>query len=147
MQNIFQNIPTWFYIIPVIMVLYFIGFLFYVKKSRNKKKDYIKENPTVSTVYCEIGQKGIKSLTVTIVSIDGERKLTWFAEGTKNAYMLFPGTHIIEATASTTRPGGVYKNVTEDFGPQKLEVEIEESKVYVLGFDIKNKEFTFTEKK
>ncbi len=145
MGNIFQNIPVYFFIIPVIMVLYFIGYLFYVKKDRSKKKDFMAENPTASTIYCQIGQKGIKSLSVQIHSIDGGHSFKHFQEGLRVAYVLMPGTHVIEASASTTRPGVVYRNVSETFGPVKLEVEVGTAKTYKLEFDIKNKEFMFNE--
>lgn len=146
MGNIFQNVPVYVLIIPAIMVLYLIGYLFYVKRDRNKKKDFMAENPTASTIYCQVGQKGIKSLSVQIHSIDGGHSFKHFQEGLRVGYVLMPGTHVIEASASTTRPGVVYKSVSETFGPTKLEVEVGTAKTYMLEFDIKNKEFTFNEK-
>ncbi len=144
-MEILKNIPVWFYIVPVIMVLYFVGYLFYVKKSRNKKQDFLDANPTASTVYCQVGQRGIKTVEVSIISIDGGHSYSHFNEGTKIAYMLLPGTHIIEATASSTRPGVMHKTVTETFGPVKLELEVGTSTSYTLGFDTKTNEFTFVE--
>lgn len=145
LQQSMGNMPVWVLIIPVIMVLYFIGYLFYAKNSRNKKQAYMEQNPTHSCVYCELAQKGIKSVQVSIHSIDGSAQTVWFNEGMRIAYMLAPGNHVIETTAETSRPGVMHKNVRTTYGPMKMEVEVKESRKYKIGFDVKAEEFTFTE--
>ena len=66
-------------------------------------------------------------------------------EGLRLAYAVTAGTHTVEASATTSRPGVLHKTVNETFGPVKLEVEVEPRKKYALGFNTKEKEFTFTE--
>lgn len=147
LKNLFPNLPPWLIIIPIIFVLYFIGYLIYVKKSRKKQKSYMDENPTVSKLYCEIAQKGIRSVQIYIHSIDEDTNigLKAFNEGTKYAYMLLPGKHVIEASATTQRPGIIHKNIIETYGPEKLEINVGQAKKYELGFDVKKEEFIFTE--
>lgn len=67
-------------------------------------------------------------------------------EGRKTGVYLLPGKHVLEATATKTRPWIMHKSVSTIFGPIKNEIEVEMQKVYVFGFDGENDTFTFQEK-
>lgn len=146
MSEMFKNIPVWYLIIPVIFVVYFIFYLLYLNKDKNRKAKYLAENPNTAVVYCESGQKGIKSLAVHITKINDEYPSLFIQTATHVEYLLQPGTYTLEVSAETSRPGVMYKTVRETFGPAKVEVVVEASKKYRLGFDTKQKEFTFIEK-
>lgn len=141
-----KNMPTWLIIFPIIIVVYFIGYLFYVKKSRGDKAAFLQQNPTAASVYMYVGQQLLKTVEVSIEKVDGEYHKNFFNEGTRIVYMILPGEHTLDVSASTTRPGVTHKTVTEIFGPQKIKVNIEANKSYIVGFDTKENTFTFTEK-
>ena len=103
------------------------------------------QNPDAALIYCGTTQSGIKTVELKIHTIDGVKHVDWFNEGLSLAYAVTSGTHIIEASATTSRPGVLHKTVNETFGPAKLEVEVEPRKKYKLDFDVKTNEFGFTE--
>lgn len=140
-----KGLPTWSYIAIGFLFFYLIAFIFYSKYAKNRKKTLINQNPDAAIIYCGTTQSGIKSVSLNIHTIDGVRHTDWFNEGLRLAYAVTAGTHTVEASATTSRPGVLHKTVNETFGPAKLEVEVEPRKKYNLGFDVKEKNFTFTE--
>ncbi len=144
-MDFLKTLPTWVWIIPVVIILYFVAISIYLKKNKNRKENYLEKNPNAAQISPMMGIKGVKSMNVTIQKIDGKIHKEVFTTGLKAVYIVNPGTHILEVEASTTRPGVVHKSVTEVFGPVKIEVEVEPKKKYMVGFNTKEKEFTFTE--
>lgn len=140
-----KSMPWWVFLIAGVFVVYFIVYLIYMHKRSGKKDTFRKEHPEAASVYAEHALKGIKAVQITIIQVDGAAYTEYYPEGTKQVYLLLPGRHVLEVQAQTQRPGVMYKSVMETFGPAKMEIEVEEKKKYTVGFDTKEKEFTFTE--
>ena len=143
--TLLKGLPTWSYFVVGLILFYLLSFIFYSKYSKNRKKTLMNQNPDAALVYCGTTQSGIKTVAINIHTIDGVKHADWFNEGLNLVYSVTAGTHTIEASATTSRPGILHKTVNEIFGPAKLEVEVEPRKKYALGFNTKEKEFTFTE--
>lgn len=140
-----KSMPWWVFLIAGIFVVYFVVCFICIHKKSVKKDEFRKEHPEASSVYAQFALKGIKSVQITILQVDGAPYKEYYPEGMKQVYLLLPGKHILEVQAMTQRPGVMYRNVWETFGPAKIEVEVGENKRYTVGFDTKQKEFTFTE--
>lgn len=140
-----KNIPVYYLIIPAIFVLYGIFAIINGRKQKARKADFLAQNPTASTIQCEQAQKGIRSVSVNIQKINNEYPSNWVQDGFRITHMLLPGTYVLEVEASSRRPGVMHKSVTHTYGPVKLEVVVEAARKYVLGFDPKAENFTFTE--
>lgn len=140
-----KTMPWWVFLIAAVFVVYFIVYFIYMRKRGGKKNEFIEAHPEASRVYAESAIKGIKAVQITILKVDGEVYKEYYPEGTKQVYFLLPGKHILEVQAMTQRPGVMYRNVMETFGPEKIEIEVGESRKYTVGFDTKQKDFIFTE--
>ena len=140
-----KGLPIWSYFVAGLILFYLLLFIFYSKYAKNRKKTLMNQNPDAALIYCGTTQSGIKTVELKIHTIDGVRHADWFNEGLSLAYAVTAGTHTVEASATTSRPGILHKTVNETFGPVKLEVEVEPRKKYSLGFDVKENNFTFTE--
>ena len=140
-----KGLPTWSYIAAGLLLFYLLMFIFYSRYAKNRKKTLMNQNPDAAIIYCGTNQSGIKTVELRIHTIDSVTHTDWFNEGLRLAYAVTAGTHTVEASATTSRPGVLHKTVNETFGPVKLEVEVEPRKKYALGFNTKEKEFTFTE--
>lgn len=144
-MEFFENMPWWVFLIAGIFILYFIVCFVFIHKKKVKKCEFKAEHPEASSVYAEFSMRGIKSVQITILTVDGAPYKEYYPEGTKQVYLLLPGKHVLEVQAQTQRPGIMYRNVMETFGPAKIEIEVGESRKYTVGFDTKEKNFTFTE--
>lgn len=140
-----KSMPPWVFWVAGILVVYFIVCFFFIHKGKVKRETFRKEHPEAASVYAQFALRGVKSVQITILQVDGAPYKEHYQEGTKQVYFLLPGKHILDVEADTQRPGVIYRNVRETFGPVKIEVEVEERKKYTVGFDTKEKEFTFTE--
>ena len=140
-----KSLPTWAYIVVGLLLFYLLLFIFYSNYAKKRKKTLMNQNPDAALIYCGTTQSGIKTVELKIHTIDGVKHADWFNEGLSLAYAVTSGTHTIEASATTSRPGVLHKTVNETFGPAKLEVEVEPRKKYKLDFDVKTNEFGFTE--
>ena len=143
--NTLKSLPTWAYIAAGLLLFYLLMFIFYSRYAKNRKKTLMNQNPDAALIYCGTKQSGIKTVELRIHTIDSVKHTDWFNEGLSLAYAVTSGSHTIEASATTSRPGLLHKTVNETFGPAKLEVEVEPRKKYALGFNTKENEFTFTE--
>ncbi len=143
--NTLKLLPNWVYIVAGLLLFYLLLFIFYSKYAKNRKKTLMNQNPDAALIYCGTTQSGIKTVELRIHTIDAVKHADWFNEGLSLVYAVTSGTHTIEASATTSRPGILHKTVNEIFGPAKLEVEVEPRKKYALGFNVKENEFTFTE--
>lgn len=134
-------------VIGIVFVVYFILMFFYMKKQKAKREDLMKNDPTLVKVYMENGQQGIKSVALNVTKLDGEYiGKSFYYEGLKTLFLAKAGKHVVELSATTTRPGVMYKSVSETFGPINLEIDLEMGKEYTLRFNVKEKEFELKEK-
>ncbi len=129
----------------VFAVLYCIGAMIYMNKQKNKINKWFEENPTAAKVIVENKQKGIHSVTIRVLSVNGQPIEIYYEKG-KQIIGLLPGTHVIQSTASSTRPGVMHKTVTKEYGPTNQEITVEANKTYIYDFDHKEERYTFNEK-
>ena len=150
MQEILDNLLQWPTVLIVIVFgLYIVVYIPYlIMKTKKTKKDQAKfesDNKDVSKIHFKTKMGGIVSDALFVFSINGEEPKK-FTSGTKGGIYAFAGPAKLEIQYTWTRPGVMYKNVTKTVGPTVVEVEVEKSKEYYLGFDRDKEEFTFEEK-
>lgn len=133
-------------IVFVMVVLPAGMYFFYAKQSDKKAQAFLAQNPNAVKVYLsQLTMSGIQSVSVEIEQVDAQEPVM-FMEGLKSGFYLTPGTHTLLASASKTRPGVMHKTVSTEYGPLKLEVQIEIGKSYNFGFDIDQETFTLSER-
>jgi hypothetical protein len=134
------------YIFIIIGVVFIGSMAFNVIRRKSIKISGIKfftENPNAVKIF--ISGKVLTALgTITVHTVDGEMPV-FFSEGIKSGFYIIPGNRIVEMSFTGTRPGILYKTVTNTFGPVKKELIVESGKMYELGFDNKAENFTFKE--
>lgn len=123
-----------------------VSYFFYKRSTDQKVQAFLEQNPYAAKVYLPLfSRSGIHSVSVRISLVDGEVPVT-FMEGFKTWVYLTPGKHVLEVSASKTRPGVVHKTVTTEYGPVDQEVEVVMGKEYLFSFDAKEEIFTLVEK-
>ena len=137
-----QNKNTVIIIVLVLCVMYFYTFLRH-RKMKTSNKDYIKAHPDAVKIFLST-KALITSETVTVHSVDGEAPQL-FSEKSKSGLYVIPGNRIVEMSYTYSRPGILYKNVTQTIGPVKKELLVENGKSYLLSFDRENESFIFSE--
>lgn len=136
----------YFTIIMVVVAL--VGALAYgifmTKKNKGYLNTLLQQHPDMARVFSVHKTNLVTEGHVTIHSIDGQ-PLAMGREGMKVFTYVIPGTRVIEASFSYTRPGVMYKSVTKEWGPVKLEVDIKPHGSYQLTFDKKTEQFELVE--
>lgn len=131
---------NWYIFLIGFIVLYLIFGIFMHKKYAAKRDQFFAENPTYSKILIGVDRELIHQTSIAVDSVDNELP-TWHYTLNKNVIAISPGTHILEASASVTRPGVMHKSVTTTYGPVKLEVNIDPGCEYTLSFDRKEETF------
>lgn len=133
--------------IYVIIAIFFIVVtmfsLLIVKNQNNKAKKFLEENQDAVKVFFE-NKYGIKSLVIDVETVDGEKALSYF-EGSKKGFVTKAGKRIVELSWQTTRPGLLYKNINEYYGPIKKELELKSGINYTLYYDEKENDILLKE--
>lgn len=131
-----------------LIVLAFIGAGIYGfimnKKMKAGASAFLEQHPDAARLFTTYNTNGLSAGSVTIESVNGQ-KPTYGHQGNKAFAYVAPGTSIVEATFSNTRPGVMHKSVTKVWGPVKLELEIKPNASYELQFDKKAEEFQLVE--
>lgn len=137
----------------VLIVLSFIGMAIYAfmmnKKTKAGAAAYLEQYPDAATITPKM-KAGIKTEAVLIESVDGEKpnyggKNPVYRDAGQYFVYAAPGTRILEASFSSTRPGVMHKSVTKTWGPVKLEVDIKPNGRYELQFDKDTESFQLVE--
>mgnify|MGYP000003766482 CR=1 FL=1 len=138
---------TMYIIIGIVVVILYIVWMVYAnKKHRGYVNKWLKEHPDAVKVYVSNPNGVIKQAQITIGAVDNETVMT-FNAGMAYGFYLTPGTHVIDATCTTQRPGVMYRNVYTTYGPVKVEVSVKANQEYTFSFDKKKEEFFLKEKK
>lgn len=131
-----------------LIVLAFIGAGIYGfimnKKMKAGANAFLEQYPDAARLFTTYSTNGLSAGTVTIDSVEGQ-KPTFGHQGNKAFAYVAPGTRLIEATYSNTRPGVMHKSVTNVWGPVKLELAIKPNTSYELRFDKKAETFELVE--
>ncbi len=157
------------YFLPVVIVLVG-GFLYSKKKMKEMAdnyanvKDFSQEHPNVARVYI-FGKQGIKDEAIHLHKINGETFINYekpnltevhqgekwqmiMMEQNKKNYIGFyalPGEHTMNISYINSRPGVIYKSVSEYTDKIDFDFAVEENKKYLLSFDTDINKFIFEE--
>ena len=139
-----MNLPIYAYYIIAMVVLVPLGMgvsLYFHRKNGDR---FLQENPDASKMFMDTGTNGITSKDMRVLDIDGEPAV-YFYQTTKSGVYIKPGKRIVNVTYSATRPGILHKSVTNIYGPQKIELDIQPNKEYKLKFNKKEENFEIIE--
>ena len=137
-----QNMYTIIIVLLVFGGIYIYSFVRY-RKMKTSSQDYAKNHPDAVKIFLTT-KALITSEAVSVHSVDGEGP-ELFTENLKTGFFVFPGNRIVEMSYTFSRPGILYKNVTQTIGPVKKELLVENGKEYLLDFDRENESFIFKE--
>ncbi|MDR1541188.1 MAG: hypothetical protein LBU32_24975 [Clostridiales bacterium] len=144
MEQIISVVQANFYPIIGISVVTVASLIFsfsYMMRMKAQGNEFLKEHPDAAKVYLTV-KALITSEVVTVHTVDGRSPFR-FAEGGKSGFYLTPGQTEVQISYSYTRPGVLHKNVTTSTGVVDKVLEVEANKKYLLGFNRKEKQFTF----
>ena len=141
--SFFQQNQTILVVIGLVMVGTIVINIIRARKMKNAGNQFILEHPDAAKVYLTV-KALITSESVTVHLVDGEAPVL-FTEKTKSGFYVIPGNRTVDVSYTYSRPGVMYKSVTETYGPSTKELIIKANKNYLLGFDKKNQSFTFDE--
>lgn len=139
-NQIDPNLRTFLPFIAVGLIGYIIFIIWYMKKQKNQVASFKAKHPDFATVL--IKTKGMTH-SLTVESVDGKAPVL-FNQGMTPAFVVTPGSHIVESTFTTTRPGVMHKSVTKVYGPTKQEIFVETGKTYHYSFDPQTEAYEFT---
>ena len=143
LMEIFQQNP---YVIIAICVVSISSLLYNfirIKRQNVSNKNFLAEHPDAAKIYLT-AKAIIASEAVQIFTVNDDHPETFY-EGSKSGFYLLPGQSTVEISYSYSRPGILYKNVTQSTGVVKKTLEVEAGKSYMLGFDREEENFTFEE--
>jgi hypothetical protein len=135
-----------------------------LEKMEASNKVFLEKYPNAARVYPYF-RTAIISEAVRVHTVDGEPPELFYetgksssivsivtsviagitGNGANSGFYLKPGTSTVEMSYYHNRPGFFYKNVTSTTDAIKKELAVEAGKKYLLGFDRKEKTFTFEE--
>ena len=124
----------------VLAIIYSIGMN---KKNNRKKAKFLEENPNAARIFMTM-KGAVVNEVVQIITVNGEEPIK-FTEKLKGGVYAKPGSATLEVNYTYTRPGVMYKSVSESTGIVSIEVEVEANKSYKIGYDRKAQDFTFEE--
>lgn len=139
------NIPIWYFVIvPAFGVVYMISMLMVSKSRKASVKKWLEENRDAAKVYVNKKNHAVTALLgqLNVHSVDGESP-KFFYDKLSQGFYVTPGTHTVESSFVTSRPGILYRRVTTTFGPSKQEICAEANKTYNYIFDTKEKAYRF----
>ena len=142
-MEFFKQNGTYMIYFAVIIVVGAVWMIFANKRNKKNKNSYFEQHPDAAKVYLS-SKIGIASEAVRVLSVNGEYPVL-FTEGTKSGFYVKPGRASVEVTYSHSRPGVIYRNVTESTGNVPLQIDTEPSGTYRLAFDRSSEQFIFEE--
>jgi len=144
MNEVIQTYGIWIAVMAIVSIGSIVYTITYYKKNKKDIAAFLERCPNAAKIY--MTQKGaITSEVLQIISVNGDIPLN-FNEGTKAGVYVEPSESIeLELQYTYTRPGVMYKSVSESTGLVKREVEVEANKSYKVGYDRKEQDFTFEE--
>lgn len=128
---------TTLYIIFGIFAVACYGFSMYFMKVRSdNRKEFLVQHPDAARIHAQRVAFAIKQKTLRIISVDGQQPV-FFSSGMNQGVLVTPGSHVLEVSFETQRPGIMYRNVTTTYEPCKIEIEAEAYGNYELRFNEK----------
>ncbi|MDR2507234.1 MAG: hypothetical protein LBD67_04470 [Candidatus Accumulibacter sp.] len=128
----------------VLLAVFIGGSCFYIfsrfKQTKAEGEAFLARHPDAAKVYL-VQRIGITSDTTEVSSVNGE-KPAMFVEGIKTGFYVTPGKSLVELCHTYTRPGVMYKTVSQTTGVVQKELETEARKNYSLNFDKETGDFS-----
>ncbi|HIS35862.1 TPA: hypothetical protein IAC10_04440 [Candidatus Scatousia excrementigallinarum] len=135
----------WIIFVVLVCISSMVYTLVNYKKHNAKLAKFAEEHPEAAKVYIKTTKIGIIVDTLTVHDVDGEEPLIFNEMLIKDGFYLIPGKHVLELSYQWTRPGIIYKTITNYLDPCKIEVEAEANKIYNLYYNKKQKQYVFEE--
>ena len=145
MQNILNMLAQNWKYIALLVGFGLLFMIFSIIRNGQKKKiseKYLAEHPDAATVMLG-SHTGITQESLLVLEVNGSPPVL-FNKGTKGYCYLLPGDNTLSLRYSYTRPGVMYKSVTQNYEGE-VTVAVEARKNYVIGYDRKAEQFTFAE--
>lgn len=142
-EFVLQNYWPIFAIMGAMVVGSMIYSIIHRKKMKSNKADFLAKHPDAAKIFLT-SKALITQEAVTIHTVNGDHPVQ-FNESGKTGFYLIPGDNQIEISYTYTRPGVMYKRVTQSTGAVKKDICPEPNKSYILGYDREVNEFTFEE--
>lgn len=143
-MNFFQFAQNNWYIVLFVGAILTFSFVFnrrQISQMKSRGNDFIARHPQAAKVY--LTRKGlIFAEVVNVYTVNGEEPAQ-FTKGRTMGFYVLPGKNTVQISYTYTRPGIFYKTVSESTDVVEKVLETESYKSYVLGFDRKEKSFTF----
>ncbi len=115
-----------------------------MKKNKSAKEDFLAQHPDAAKIYAM--RKGVvTSDTLTIHLVDDALPVALTEAGANGIYIA-PGEHKIQISSTYTRPGVMYRSVSQSTGTVDKIVTIKPYAEYDLTFDRKEGTFSFDER-
>ena len=136
---------TYYFIYIGIACALGLCYTFYMISTNKKQKaNFLEEHPNAAKIF--FTSKGsVVSEYITIHTVNDKAPVL-FTKKLKPGFYAAPGVITISVSYVHSRPGVMYKSVTETLGPLELDLEVEPHKEYILSYDRKKEEFSFEEK-
>jgi len=133
----------------IYMAIVFVGGIAYtiyaITKNKKDKANFLENHPNAAKIFYS-SKTSITSEVLNIYTINGTKPVM-FTEKMKPGFYAIPGEVTLNVSFTYTRPGIMYKSVSETIGPIDIEVDVKANREYILTYDRKKEEFIFTEKK
>ncbi|MDR1464658.1 MAG: hypothetical protein LBJ11_05090 [Oscillospiraceae bacterium] len=129
-------------ILGVFCLIALIVGIFRKKQMKAAGDAFLAEHPDAAKVFCG-GRSAITAESVQVLSVNGGPP-SFTVKGSSILVFLLPGDSTLEARYTYQRPGVMYKTVTKTYDGT-VTVTAEACKAYILGYDRKADQFTFTE--
>jgi hypothetical protein len=142
LPTLFQQNKYIFFVMGVVIAGTIVFNILRFKSIKSLNTAFLAEHPDAAKIY--ISGKVITWGAITIHSVDGETPV-FFTEKIKTGFYVIPGNKIVEMSFTSSRPGVIYKTVTNTIGPVKKNLITKPSQEYMLGFNNKAQTFTFEE--
>lgn len=140
-SGIFQQNWQIIFIIGVVIIGSIIFNFFRMKKTKASNLDFLARYPEAAKIYLS-ARALIASEAVNVQSVNGGVPQIFYEKG-KTGFYIVPGKSMVELIYTHSRPGILYKNISESTGTVKKEIETEPRGCYILGYDRKERAFTF----
>ncbi|MDR2186226.1 MAG: hypothetical protein LBO80_11275 [Treponema sp.] len=128
-------------VIGIVIIGSFIFNIHRMQKTKALNLDFLARHPDAAKIYLS-AKALIASEAVNVQSVNGGAPQIFYEKG-KTGFYIAPGKSAVELIYTRSRPGVLYRNVTESTGVVKKEIETEPGGCYKLGYDRKEKAFTF----
>ena len=142
-----EGIPSmvliWVGVILVVVVGTIIYNIWRSKKVKAGAAEFLVRHPDAIKVW-PVVKAGITTSQTFIHEIDDDVPVEIHEKG-KVGYLVIPGKRKLSVSSTYTRPGVMYKTVSETVGPVEKTVNFEARKDYKIGYNRKTEKFEIEE--